>query len=330
MRRTSSGRAVYRRHRAMASVDAIRVVTRGSSRWGPETTRPLRGQVALVAGGTRGAGRAISVCLGMAGAMVYVTGRSTTGHPATPGRPETIDETAAMIRSRGGSAVAVRVDHSQEIEVRRLFERVRREQNGRLDILVNDIWGGEELTEWGRPFWELSPTKGRTMLGRAIRTHILTSRYGVPLMVRRRRGWVFEVTDGDHDRYRGSLYYDLVKSTVIRLARDMAEEFESRRLHRLSAMAVTPGFLRSEFMLDQFGLTEENWRSGLLRPRVTGNHFFASETPYYLGRGIVALAADPKARRRSGEVVGSWSLAKRYGFTDVDGTQPNWGKVFRG
>jgi NAD(P)-dependent dehydrogenase (short-subunit alcohol dehydrogenase family) len=294
--------------------------------WAPARTKPLRGQVALVAGATRGAGRAIAVSLGLAGATVYATGRSTRGHPATPGRPETIEETAALIRRYGGRAHAVRVDHTVEPEVRRLLARIRRTERGRLDILVNDIWGGEELTEWGRPPWTMTYARGRTMLERAVLSHILTARYAVPLMVRRKRGLVIEVTDGDHQHYRGSFFYDLVKSSVIRMALAYHEEFREAALPRLNAVAVTPGFLRSEYMLDQFGVTEENWRDALPKDR----HFYASETPYLLGRGVVALAADPHVGAKSGRALGSWALAKEYGFTDRDGSRPDWGKVFYG
>jgi NAD(P)-dependent dehydrogenase (short-subunit alcohol dehydrogenase family) len=292
--------------------------------WTLARTRPLRGRVAVVAGGTRGAGRAISVSLGIAGATVYVTGRSTRGHPATRGRPETIEETAERIRRFGGTAFAVRVDHTDESQVRRLFERVRREQRGRLDVLVNDIWGGEELTEWGKAPWEMSWKKGRTMLERAVFTHLVNCRYGLPLMVARRRGLVIEVTDGDHAEYRGSIYYDLVKSSVIRIGLALSEEFREAHLSRLAAITVTPGFLRSEFMLDQFGVREENWRDAIPKAR----HFYASETPFYLGRGVASLAADPRVSVKSGKVLGSWALAKEYGFTDLDGTRPDWGKVF--
>jgi NAD(P)-dependent dehydrogenase (short-subunit alcohol dehydrogenase family) len=295
--------------------------------WKPARTKPLRGRVAVVAGGTRGAGRAIAVSLGLAGAFVYVTGRSVPGQLATPGRPETINETAQMIRHFGGTASSVRVDHSDESQVRRFFERVRREQHGRLDILVNDIWGGEELTEWGKPPWKMSWQLGRTMLERALFTHMITSRYGVPLMVRRKKGILFEVTDGDHQLYRGSLYYDLVKVSVIRFALAYHEEFEEAGLHRMSAVAVTPGFLRSEFMLDQFGVKEENWRDGLSRATP---HFRYSETPYFLARGVVGIASDPRRHRFSGKVVGSWTLAREYRLTDLDGTRPDWGKVFYG
>jgi NAD(P)-dependent dehydrogenase (short-subunit alcohol dehydrogenase family) len=277
-----------------------------------------------VAGATRGAGRAIAVSLALAGAKVYVTGRSVRGRPATPGRPETIDETAEMIRGYGGSAVALRVDHTVPDEVRRLAARIRRAESGRLDVLVNDIWGGEELTEWGRPPWQMSWERGRAMLERAVFSHIITSRYLVPLLVARRRGLVVEVTDGAHSQYRGSFFYDLVKSTVIRLAIAYAAEFAEARLSRVSAIAVTPGFLRSEFMLDQFGVAEENWRDAIGKQP----HFSASETPYLLGRGVVALAADTQVHRKSGRVIGSWSLAREYRFNDRDGTRPNWGAVF--
>jgi NAD(P)-dependent dehydrogenase (short-subunit alcohol dehydrogenase family) len=293
--------------------------------WSAARTKPLRGQVAVVAGGTRGAGRAVAVSLGLAGALVYVTGRSRTGHPATTGRPETIDETADMIRGFGGRAIPVGVDHTDPGQVRRLFGRVRREQRGRLDILVNDIWGGEELTEWGKAPWQMSWPRGRAMLERAVFTHLITSRYGLPLMVARKQGVVFEVTDGDHQLYRGSLYYDLVKVSVIRLALALHEEFEEAGLRRMSAIAVTPGFLRSEFMLDQFGVTEDTWRDGLARAPWD---FRYSETPYFLARGVVALAADRRRHRYSGKVVGSWALAREYDITDRDGTRPDWGKIF--
>jgi NAD(P)-dependent dehydrogenase (short-subunit alcohol dehydrogenase family) len=315
-----------RRTRSSGTRRAPRPVAQpANENWEPAVTRPLRGQVALVAGGTRGAGRAIAVALGIAGAFVYVTGRSTRGHPATRGRPETIDETAEIIRSFGGRAVAVRVDHSDEHGVRRLFDRVRRERRGRLDILMNDIWGGEDLIEWGKPPWAMSWPQGKELFERAVFTHIITSRYAVPLMVARKRGVIFEVTDGAHLDYRGSFFYDLVKTSVIRLALGLHEEFEEAHLRRMSAIAVTPGFLRSEYMLDLFGVSEENWREGIPKG---GPHFRFSETPYLLARGVVALSADPRRRRYSGKVVGSWTLAKEYGFTDRDGTTPDWGRVF--
>ena len=295
-----------------------------NERWEPAVTQPLRGQVALVAGATRGAGRAIAVSLGLAGATVYATGRSVRGHPATEGRPETVTETAEIIRAYGGRAYGVRVDHTEEREVRRLLERIRRSERGRLDLLVNDIWGGEELTQWGRPPWKMDYRLGRTMVERGVLTHLLTSRYALPLMVRRRRGLVLEVTDGDHQEYRGSIYYDLVKTSVIRLALAQHAEFEEAGLRTMSALAVTPGFLRSEFMLEQFGVTEANWWDAARRVR----RFEFSETPYFLGRAVVALATDPNVHAKSGKVYGTWTLAKEYRFTDRDGSRPDWGRVF--
>jgi NAD(P)-dependent dehydrogenase (short-subunit alcohol dehydrogenase family) len=283
--------------------------------------KPLQGQVAVVAGATRGAGRAIAVTLGEAGATVYATGRSTRGNPATAGRPETIEETAELIAARGGMGIAVRVDHTREDEVQALFARVTREQDGRLDILVNDIWGGDELATWGKPFWEHSLRDGLLMQERAVRTHIITSHYGAPLLVARRRGLIVEVTDGTDYSYRGTLYYSLAKVSVIHLTAAMAEDLRS---YGVTALAVTPGFLRSEAMLDHFGVTEANWREGAKKDP----HFIASETPYFLGRAVAALAGDPQVAEKAGKTLASWDLAREYGFTDVDGRQPHWGEYF--
>ena len=280
----------------------------------------LQGKIALVAGATRGAGRGIAAMLGAAGATVYCTGRSMRGRPATANRPETIEETAELVTAYGGHGVPVQVDHTDVVQVQALVERVQREQ-GRLDILVNDVWGGDELTEWGTPFWELSLEKGLRMQQRAVHTHIITSRYAVPLMVAGGRGLVVEVTDGDTLAYRGNLFYDLAKVSVIRLAYAMAEEL---RPHHITALSVTPGFLRSEAVLDHFGVTEENWQDGIAQDP----HFAASETPFYVGRAIAALAGDPQVARKAGGVYSSWDLAEEYGFTDTDGRQPNWGKHF--
>jgi NAD(P)-dependent dehydrogenase (short-subunit alcohol dehydrogenase family) len=259
--------------------------------------------------------------LGEAGATVYCSGRSVRGRPATEGRAETIEETADLVTAAGGTGIAVRTDHSRAEEVEALFALVQREQ-GRLDVLVNDIWGGDELTEW-QPFWTLDPTKGFAMLDSAVRTHILTSRYGVPRMVERRTGLVVEITDGHVMGYRGTLFYDLAKMAAIRLAYDMALELEP---HGVTALAVTPGFLRSEAMLDRFGVTEANWRDACAK--VKG--FEASETPCYVGRAVAALAADPDVGRFSGRALASWTLAKLYGFTDLDGCQPDWDAYFDG
>ena len=284
--------------------------------------RPLEGKVAVVAGGTRGAGRGISVELGAAGATVYVTGRSSRGGLSPIGRLETIEETAELVEEQGGRGSAVRVDHSRPEEVERLFERVEEEQSGQLDILVNDIWGGESLMQFDTPFWELSLEDGLTMLRQGIETHIITSHYAVPLMVSRKSGLILEITDGVGTGYRGSLFYDLVKTSVIRLALAQAVEL---RQHRVAALALTPGFLRSEEMLDHFGVTEETWRDAIQKDP----HFAVSETPTYIGRAVAALAADPEVLSRTGAAVSTWQLAKEYGFTDWDGSRPDWGSHLR-
>ncbi len=281
--------------------------------------KPLNGAVAVVAGATRGAGRGIATMLGEAGATVYCTGRSVAGRLASgAGRPETIEETAEQVTRLGGAGVWVRVDHAVEAEVEALFERVSAEQ-GRLDVLVNDIWGGDTLTEWGTPFWELSMEKGRAMLERAVLTHVVTSRHGAPLMVERGRGLVVEVTDGDFLGYRGNLFYDLAKTAAIRLAYDMAWDLKGRGV---TALTVTPGFLRSEAVLDHFGVTEANWRDAVRKDA----HFAHSESPAYVGRAVAALAADPDVAAKAGRVWASWTLAREYGFRDLDGRQPHWGR----
>ena len=282
--------------------------------------QPLLNQIAVVAGATRGAGRGIARMLGAAGAAVYCTGRSVRGRPATAGRPETIDETAELVTAAGGRGIALRTDHTVEAEVERLFARVRAEQ-GRLDVLVNDVWGGDALTEWGRPFWELSTAQGLELLERAVHSHIVTSRHGVPLMVEGNAGLVVEVTDGDTLGYRGNLFYDIAKNAVIRLAYAMAADLHA---HRVTAVAITPGMLRSEAVLDHFGVTEANWRDAT----ADDPYFAESETPCYVGRAVAALAADPDVGSKSGGLFSSWGLAKEYGFTDVDGRRPDWGSFF--
>jgi len=281
------------------------------------TQKPLQDRVAVVAGATRGTGRGIARMLGAAGATVYCTGRSVKGRPATPGRSETIEETAEMVTAEGGKGIAVRTDHTVEAEVERLFDRIRNEQN-RLDILVNDIWGGDELTQWGSPFWELDTPQGLRLLERAVHTHIITSRLGTPLMIERNSGLIVEVTDGETMGYRGNLFYDLAKNATIRLGYAMACDL---RKHDITALTVTPGFLRSEAVLDHFGVTEANWRDAIEKDP----YFAESETPCFLGRGVAALAADPGVASKRGELYSSGSLAKEYGFTDVDGRRPDWG-----
>jgi NAD(P)-dependent dehydrogenase (short-subunit alcohol dehydrogenase family) len=276
----------------------------------------LRGKVAVVAGATRGAGRGIATALGERGATVYCTGRSSREQPG--GRPETIDETAELVTARGGRGIAVRVDHSQPEEVERLFERVRADE-GRLDILVNDIWGGDELTQFATPFWKLSIVNTLTMIRRGVETHIITSRFGVPLMLDSGGGLVVEITDGDFYTYRGNLAYDFVKTSVIRLAYVMAYEL---RRKNIAAVAVTPGFLRSEAMLERMGVTEANWREA------KDPHFAESETPLFVGRAVASLASDPEIMKKSGRVLASWNLAEEYGFDDADGRRPHWGRYF--
>ncbi len=258
--------------------------------------------------------------LGEAGATVYCTGRSVRGQPATKNRPETIEETAEMVTRHGGAGIAVQVDHTIESQVEGLVARVRDEQ-GRLDVLVNDVWGGDELTEWGKSFWQLATDKGLEMLERAIHTHIITSRHAVPLMVDRNAGLIVEITDGDFQGYRGNLFYDLAKISVIRLAYMMSADLHDTRV---TALAVTPGFLRSEAMLDHFGVTESNWQDGIKKDQ----HFAESETPYFVGRAVAALAADPNVASKAGRVFASWTLAREYGFSDLDGRRPDWGSYF--
>ena len=284
--------------------------------------QPLEGTVAVVAGGTRGAGRGIAVELGAAGATVYVTGRTSRGGPSPMGRPETIEETAELVTAAGGEGIALRVDHTVPGDVEALFLRIARERGERLDVLVNDIWGGDPLTQWDTPFWEHDLAAGLRMQELAVTTHLITSHYAAPLLVARGRGLVVEMTDGDGDGYRGSLFYDLAKASVIRLAKAQAEDL---RPHRVAAVAVTPGFMRSEAVLDHFGVTEANWRDGVAKDP----NFAASETPRYVGRAVAALAADPHVMGRSGHTLTSWGLAAEYGFTDVDGSRPDWGAWFR-
>src|SRR4051812_5584952 len=276
----------------------------------------LTGTVALVAGATRGGGRGVAIALGQAGATVYVTGRSSRAAGASElGRPETIEETAEL-----AGAIPVRVDHSRPEEVRELVDRIAREQDGRLDLLVNGVWGGDPLTDWGHPLWEQDLATGLKLLRQAVETHIVTSHAALPLLVRHGRGLVIEVTDGNTARYRGSFFYDNAKATVIRLAQAQAAELEP---HGVAAVALTPGFLRSEAVLEHFGVTSETWRDA------PDPHFAQSETPAYLGRAVAALAADPDVMRHSGRALATGELAREYGFTDADGTQPDFNAYWR-
>jgi NAD(P)-dependent dehydrogenase (short-subunit alcohol dehydrogenase family) len=281
--------------------------------------RSLAGKVALVAGATRGAGRGIAVELGAAGATVYVTGRSTRGRPSEYGRSETIEETAALVSEAGGEGVAVRVDHLVSAEVAGLVARIGGERGG-LDILVNDIWGGERLFEWNKPVWDHDLENGLRLLRLAVDTHLITAHHALPLLIARPGGLLVEVTDGtaayNADHYRLSVFYDLAKTSAIRMAWGHAKDLAP---HGGTAVAITPGWMRSEMMLDNYRVSEANWRDAT----AVSPHFAISETPRFVGRAVAALAADPERARWSGQSLSSGGLAKVYGFTDLDGSQPD-------
>ena len=282
--------------------------------------RPLEGKVALVAGATRGAGRGTAVALGEAGATVYCTGRTTGKRRSEYDRPETIEETAALVTAAGGAGIAAAVDHLEPDQVEALVGRIDAE-SGRLDVLVNDIWGGELLVEWNTPVWEHDLENGLRILRLAIDTHLITSHFALPLLIREPGGLLVEMTDGTREynaeHYRLSTFYDLAKAAVLRLAFSQGEELAP---HGCTAVALTPGWLRSEIMLDNYGVTEENWREGAS----VNPHFAAiSESPRFVGRAVAALAADPDVHRRNCGSFSSGGLAREYGFTDVDGSQPD-------
>lgn len=290
--------------------------------------KPLAGKVAVVAGATRGAGRGIATMLGEAGATVYCTGRNSRHNRTHPnhaqfsvlGRPETIEETAEMVTQYGGHGIPYRADHTDEVQVKALFENIESEQ-GRLDIIVNDIWGGDELIAWDKPLWESPISDMIKLFERALFTHIITAHYGLPYLIKNKGGLLVEVTDGDNYDYRGQVIYDLVKTSIIRLAHNIAQDIKP---YDCTALAITPGFLRSEVMLEHFGVTEDNWRDGAKKDP----NFIASESPFYVGRAVAALASDPNIHQKTGGIFSSWELMEEYGFTDMDGTQPNWGKYY--
>jgi NAD(P)-dependent dehydrogenase (short-subunit alcohol dehydrogenase family) len=302
--------------------------------------KTLEGKIAVVAGSTRGAGRGIAVELGRAGATVYCTGRSTKNNPSDLNRPETIEETAELVSKAGGQGIAVRVDHTKEEEVKALFEKIQQEQHGKLDILVNDVWGGDSLTEWGKPFYELDLAKGFKLLERSVFSHIITSKYGVPLMLRRGQGLVIEITDGDTLKYRGNFFYDLAKTTVIRLAHNMAADLRGGTINlpglettsvnakNITVVALTPGWLRSEEMLEGFGVTEATWRDAIGGKHDPDGYFAESETPHYIGRAVVALASDKNIHEKHGKALATWHLSREYNFKDIDGRQPHWQEFF--
>lgn len=280
----------------------------------------LEGKVALVAGATRGAGRGTAIALGEAGATVYCTGRTTRHRRSDYGRSETIEETAELVTAAGGAGIAVEVDHLQAASVEELVRRID-DDHGRLDILVNDVWGGENLVQWNTPVWEHDLDAGLRMLHGAVDTHLVTSHFALPLLIRRPGGLVVEMTDGTREynaaHYRLSAFYDLAKSAVLRLAFSQAEELKP---FQCTAVALTPGWMRSEMMLEHYGVSEANWRDGA----AVNPHFAAiSESPRFVGRAVAALAADPALHRRTGGSFSSGGLARDYGFTDVDGSRPD-------
>jgi NAD(P)-dependent dehydrogenase (short-subunit alcohol dehydrogenase family) len=277
----------------------------------------LAGQIAVVAGATRGAGRGIARALGEAGATVYCTGRSISGRPSPYGRTETIDETAAMIAAAGGTAIAVRVDHTVDSEVQSLFSRVE-QAHGRLDVLVNSVAGEDPMmAQWGS-FWEVDLTNGEAILRQALLSHIITAKHAAPLMMRHGRGLIVEVTENDLLLAGGNVVTQVVKTSQKFLATIFASDL---RPHGVAAVAMTPGFLRSERMLEHFGVTEANWREAGKKD----SNFLESESPLFVGRAVVALSQDPHVMKRSGHLVSSWELGREYGFTDVDGRRPDWG-----
>ncbi|MDG4764047.1 SDR family oxidoreductase [Solwaraspora sp. WMMD406] len=286
---------------------------------GKPADNPSTGRIVLVAGATRGAGRQIAIQLGAAGATVYVTGRSTRLRRSEMDRPETIEDTADLVTAAGGTGIAVPTDHLDPAQVEALTQRIA-DDHGRLDVLVNDIWGADHLIDFEAPLWDQRLDDGLRALRLAIDTHLITSHYALPLMIRDPGGLVVEMTDGTADynatRYRQSIFYDTAKNAVIRLAFAQAQEL---RPYGATVVALSPGWIRSEAMLDHFGVTEATWRDGT----ATDPHFVISETPVLVGRAVAALAADPTVARFTGQSLSSGQLAKEYGFTDLDGSQPD-------
>jgi NAD(P)-dependent dehydrogenase (short-subunit alcohol dehydrogenase family) len=284
-----------------------------------KSARPLTGHIAVVAGATRGAGRGIARALGETGATVYCTGRSVRGNLSPYGRPETIDETADMIKAAGGTAIAVRVDHTVESEVEAFFAQIDRE-HGRLDVLVNSVAGEEPMMAQWNSFWKTNLKDADAIFRQSLLSHIITAKHAVPLMIRRRRGLIVEVTENDILSAGGNPLAQSVKLALKGLALNMAAELKP---HGVAAIAITPGFLRSEAMLEGLGVTEANWRDAGKKDK----NFLESESPLFVGRAVAALAQDDRILERSGQLYSSWELARTYRFTDADGRRPDWGAI---
>lgn len=284
----------------------------------------VHGKVALVAGGTRGAGRGIAIELGAAGATVYVTGRTTRTQRSEYNRPETIEETAELVNQAGGKGIAVQVDHLVPEQVKSLTQRIE-DEYGRLDLLVNDIWGGENMVEWNMPVWKHSLEKGLRMLRLAVDTHLITNHFALPLLIKNENGLVVEVTDGtdefNRNQYRSPMFYDQAKISINRLGWALAQELQP---YGCTAVSLTPGWMRSEIMLEHYEVKEENWRDAADQEP----HFLISETPRYTGRAVAALAGDPDVKRWNGQSLSSGELAQEYGFKDTDGSQPHFMRYF--
>lgn len=284
----------------------------------------LEGQVALVTGATRGAGRGVAIELGIAGATVYCTGRTTKDQQSPYHRPETIEETAEMVNAAGGTGIAVPVDHLVVEQVRSLVERIDREQDGRIDLLVNNIWSGDGAPDdWRLPFWEHDLPAGLRALHNGVDTHIITAWHVAPLMVGRGRGLIVGITDGRPDEYHDHLFYDLPKKSVMRMAVACAAEMGQ---FGITGVAISPGYLRSEMQLEGFGVTEDDWQEAYWRdPERATKAWLTSESPRFTGRAVVALATDPDVARWNGQTMYGCNLAPIYGFTDLNGTMPGHG-----
>jgi NAD(P)-dependent dehydrogenase (short-subunit alcohol dehydrogenase family) len=291
--------------------------------------KPLEGHVAVVAGATRGAGRGIARMLGEAGAIVYCSGRSSRSQPNTSthhhaGRPETIEETADLVTAAGGVGIPIRVDHTVDEEVAALFARIRREQK-RLDVLVN-ILTGQPVASW-KHFWQLPLEEGRAFVNGWVWPHVVTCWHAAPLMVKRKSGLMVEIIEQDGIGYHGQFFFDLMEISLKRLSYGLAQELAPRGV---TALSITPGFMRTEAILDGFGVTEANWRvAAETNPEAKRWGFISSETPCFVGRAVAALAADPKVARKTGGVYTSWGLSEEYGFTDLDGSRPNMGRYLQ-